>query len=685
MPIVARSSGRRVLARLVLTRLVLTRLALARLVLASLVGLLLLGACDSDSEDDGTPITTVTDLTLVSLDPGLLLPGSRIVLGGSSFLPSFAGPSKLRLKGTLNGSAVDISTEAEFIHYNRMEVSWPGAFAAGLPADGGSFEGEATVRVNSALDGMTHQSAPLPVSLELLPELPPRLDSLQNEVLFVNDPIVCHGEDFLLGGEEGSTIAVVEGCFTAEGSADCVPVGPTEVVTEPFALFDRSRVVFPFSPYVGGIMPGSFTGSVMLINRHSALAGGVELGTDSLATANSIIEPTVVSFAPATASLGQYVDVSGGGFVGVRPGESDSMLATTIIELSGTFTPTGEPAIPADLTLVPQFVSGQLVRYVVNEDDDLGQSIDLRQVAGSFTGTATPLVQFGQDTVVGTAKTVTLGIGHVKQVVWLRFLPTYVESMRHFGCRGLDTRIRDRVFEVARRDYGGVNMDFRATEPDDFALYSVVDIGGPDPNGMGLMGYDNTPGKDDGNIRLYDKIGGVNALTQLDGYPGYGGVFVESLFSFSTHPGALAQSVEGADPLFDQLFDPFRPDRDGKSVAASELNSLPELSDSESCPASDRPTQIACAARVLGSLIGTTVSHEIAHSLGLADPGGSAFHNTGDWPNALMDSGHARSFQERDELAGVGPGHFCQISYEYLRLILPTSEPDPLPVRQDCY
>ena len=50
-----------------------------------------------------------------------------------------------------------------------------------------------------------------------------------------------------------------------------------------------------------------------------------------------------------------------------------------------------------------------------------------------------------------------------------------------------------------------------------------------DPNGLGLFGYDNTPGKDDGNTRLYDKLGGLNAQTQQDGYPGYGGVFLESI------------------------------------------------------------------------------------------------------------------------------------------------------------
>ncbi len=657
----------------------------ARLGLCGALGLVPLAACGSDGEDGQGTVTTVTDITLASVEPGLLLPGSQIVLGGSSFLPLFAGPSQLALSGTLDGTQVAIAIEAEFVDYDRLEVDWPGAFAAGLPADGGSFVGEATVTVDSALDGMTHRSPPLPVTLDLRTELQPRLDSVQNEVLFVNDQVVCHGDGFLLGGDEGSTVAVVEGCFTAEGSADCLPVGPTEVVSEPFGAYGRERVVFPFSPHIAGIRPGSFTGSLHLINRHSPLAGGVELGTDSLPTNNEIIEPAITGIAPSTASLGQYVDIAGGGFIGVKAGQSDAMNPTTLIELNGTFTPDGDEPMSADLGLVPEFVNGQLVRYVVNEEDELGLAIDLRQITGTFSGTATPRIQFGTDTVTGTAEPMTLGIGHVKQVVWLRFLPSYVESLRHFGLRGADSRVRDRVFQVARRDYGGINMDFRATEPDDFALYSVVEIGGPDPNGYGLMGYDNTPGKDDGNLRLHDKIGGVNAVTQQDGYPGFGGVFVESIFGFSTHPGALAQSVDGADPLFDQLFDPFRPDREGNPVAASELGGLPDLTGASTCPASDRPTRIACAALVLGSLIGTTVSHEIGHSLGLADPWGSAFHNTGDWPNALMDSGHLRTFRERAELDGHGPDQFCLVNYQYLRQVLPTDDPDPVPEREDCY
>jgi hypothetical protein len=271
----------------------------------------------------------------------------------------------------------------------------------------------------------------------------------------------------------------------------------------------------------------------------------------------------------------------------------------------------------------------------------------------------------------------------VRQVVWLHFLPQYKESLRHFGMREADELVRARVLEVVRRDYGGVNIDFRLDPPDDFALFSEVEIGGPDPNGVGLLGYDNTPGKDSGNLRLHDKIGGLNALTQLDGSAGYGGVFVESLFTFSVHPGSLADDTGVGHAAFDAVFDPFRPDRGNQPIAQGDLSPWPAGGTTANCPAQDRGARVVCATLVLANLIGTTVSHEVAHSLGLADPGGPEFHNSGDWPNALMDAGHARGFLERAELDGVGPGAFCQHDYDYLRSILPTTEPDPL-IRAVC-
>jgi hypothetical protein len=395
----------------------------------------------------------------------------------------------------------------------------------------------------------------------------------------------------------------------------------------------------------------------------------------------ALLKPRVAGVSPQAASLGQFIDVRGGGFVGGGAGETTTLL------LKGRLTRTGGTSAEVDLILVPRFVSGPLVRYVLTEEDALGAAIDLRQETGVFEGTIAPSTTVGAETVTGDPTSVTFRIAPMKQVIWVSFMPSYVESLRHFGLRALDARIRARVLEVARRDFATINVELRDQRPTDFALYSQVEIAGPDPNGLGLFGYDNTPGKDTGNQRLFDRIGGVNATTQEDGSPGYGGVFIESLFSFSKNPNGRAKATEGADAAFDEIFDEFRSDV-GRPIVAIDFadGDIPTLSSGAGCPvaAGDRRMAAACAVWVLGSLIGTTMSHEIGHSLGLANPYGDGFHNYGDEPNRLMDSGGNRPFLERAELSGQGPGRFCDEEYVYLRRILPTDEPDDRTPRPRC-
>lgn len=164
------------------------------------------------------------------------------------------------------------------------------------------------------------------------------------------------------------------------------------------------------------------------------------------------------------------------------------------------------------------------------------------------------------------------------------------------------------------------------------------------------------------------------------------GVFVESFFGFSLHPGRFVpRPVDGADALFDAILDPFRPDVDGAPVLAADLAGVPALTSGAGCPASDRRQAVACAVWVLGSMIGTTMTHEIGHSLGLAEPGEpDVYHNPGDRPNRLMDAGGARTQRERAELAGEGPAVFCDGDYDYLRRILPAAEPPPAVSRPPC-
>jgi hypothetical protein len=340
------------------------------------------------------------------------------------------------------------------------------------------------------------------------------------------------------------------------------------------------------------------------------------------------------------------------------------------------------------MRLIPEymeFVEGKLIRYTINNDDVLGQALDLRKDTGTFTGTATPIISYGDDDVRGADTQVTFDIAPVKQVVYLQFQPSYVEALRDFGLRAVERKLRDRIVHVCERTYAGVNIEFRTEPPTDFAEYENVELVGVDPNGTGLFGYDNSPGKDSGNVRLYDRIGGVNAKTQQDGFDGFGGVFVRSLMGFSKHPGDFAKSVPGASDLFDETFDPFRSDR-GEPVSSTDLaEGLETLTSGDGCPAKDRKGQIECAIFVLGNLVGGTLSHEIGHSLGLANPFMDGFHNAGDAPARLMDSGGDRPFEERSELLGTAPGEFCDDEYTYLRTILPSKAPESDVQRPGCF
>jgi hypothetical protein len=633
-----------------------------------LIGLVVAGCASSRGPGD----VGLEGLELERVDPGVVVPGTQLVIEGTSFVPDEQGAAILRLVGTANGAAVDVDWPATFVDYNHMTVEITTQFLDEIGGDV-DFDGDATLEVLSIEaaggDGELHLSPPQPVTLQFRHTLTPGVTSiLSGTVIYVNDDIEVDGSGFLLGGTEGQTVASVDGCF--DSGSGCIDIAAVEVVAEPREPFSRDKIKFPFKPQIAGIRPGTFTGTVTIKNRHDAEHG---TGDVTMATPNNVgydmVESQITTINPTAASLGQYVFVTGGGFVGGEPS------ASTEVRLAGTFTPTGGSANPIDMTLIPEFVHGKLVRYIINEDDQLGQSIDLRQVTGTFQGTVEPIVTFQGDTVIGNAMTATLQIAPVKQVVYINFMPSYVEGLRTFGLRAVDNKIRERILDVAERAYAGVNVEFRTEPPIDYAQYAQVDLAGVDPQNTGLFGYDNTPGKDNGNIRLYDRIGGVNAATQQDGYPGFGGVFLKSLLGFSLHPPDGIMGIPGADPVFDKIFDPFRADR-GEVISSADLSDpVAVLTEGSGCPASDRHTQIECAIYVMGSLVGGTTSHELGHSLGLANPYAEGFHDAGDAPNRLMDAGGDRPFLERAELQGFGPGMFCDEEYTYLREILPSSDP----------
>ena len=314
--------------------------------------------------------------------------------------------------------------------------------------------------------------------------------------------------------------------------------------------------------------------------------------------------------------------------------------------------------------LVPHFADGTRLRYVLDEADALGRLIDLRRVSGQFIGQATPIVRKGTDEVVGaTANPPRSPSRRCSQIIYVRFLPSYVDSLRLYGLGNADALVRARIFAVAARDYAGVNVEFRDTPPTDFALYSEVDVEGPDPNALGLLGYDNTPGKDVGNQRLFDRIGGVNATTQSDGFPGYGGIFAENFLGFSAHPSSRVARLE-VDPSATSTASSTRPPRHAAAgqrrrgarrlVGAGDGSAPASLRTRSRRPASAAP----CSSSATSSAPRSRTRPATASASPIPPARRSTTPATG--IDRLMDAGGDRPFEERAELAGPGPGRLLR-------------------------
>ena len=644
--------------------------------------LVVLAGCASGKASD----PGLEGLAISKVAPGTVIPGTKIVVKGDSFVgddyvdgqnkPVFA--AQLHLVGKAGDKTIDEEWPAKFVDFSTMTVA---VDAAKIDALGGDvdFDGTVAMEFVSVNDNETYKSPTLTQKLSFRKKLTPSpTGGFLEGVIFINDQIGIDGTGFLLGGDEGTTYARITGCFKLAGSGPCMPIATQEIALQPTVELQREHAEFPFSPHIAGIKAGDFIGKVQIVNKQ---ATAVETAADPLDVSYSMVTSQVFSADPGAASLGQYVFVHGGGFVGGEP------AAYTELELNGTFNKTGGNPFPAQMYLLPEFVEGKLVRYVINTDDALGHSMDLRTETGHFSGTVTPIIHYNTDAVRGVSTNVTFDIAAIKQVVHLNFSPSYIEGLRDFGLRAVEKSIRKQILSELARIYKGVNIEFRNEPVTDFALFEEVTLMGVDPNNMGLFGYDNSPGKDDGNMRLYDQLGGVNATTQQDGYPGYGGVFLRSLMGFSKHPGSFAKAVPGADDTFDKIFDPFRSDQNGNPVTASDLSGgeLQLLSSGDQCPSSDRKARIQCAVWVIGNLIGGTLGHEIGHSLGLANPYSEGFHDAGDEPQRLMDAGGDRPFLERAQVQGEAGAVFCDDEYDYLRQVMPSKEPPNAVTRPSCY
>lgn len=510
--------------------------------------------------------------------------------------------------------------------------------------------GDGTHAVQLVLEGEGGRSEPFDFVLEIRRSIAIVLDGAPSGDVHRNDLVILEGDGFVEPREGEVTARVVGELVTESGAVSVDAAMPVELS----ALGDRTSALWRLSTALGGATPGELTGTLTLESR---LTNGTMSTSASAPLSLRFLPPAVYALDPATVSLEQVVRVRGAGFLGDEDG-------VTLIRAEGTFTPEGDAARPVPPTeLFLEHVDGSTlagpIRAVPIGEVLVSELFGARR--GVFAGTLTPITSTGaRDEVVGEPAPVTLTLGPLRQVVWLRFLPGFYESLARFGLAAAVGRIEELVQDRIERLYEGYRVEVRLERPTDFGPsgFALVEIGGPDPNGRGLFGYDNSPGKDVGNLRLFDAIGGANAETQADGSLGYGGVFVESLFGFSMHPPAdLAGNGPDPDPLFDEIFDGVRDRPATLSEVAGE---------------GPRAAEVDRAVRALASVIGETTAHELGHSFGLADPYGSrtVFHDPGDNPGCIMESGSARPFGERAQQPGFATSRWCRDAPTYLDAIL---------------
>ncbi|MFB6372529.1 MAG: hypothetical protein ABEN55_05350, partial [Bradymonadaceae bacterium] len=192
------------------------------------------------------------------------------------------------------------------------------------------------------------------------------------------------------------------------------------------------------------------------------------------------------------------------------------------------------------MVLDPEYVeAGVLEHVILPEAGEDGELSGLGSKPGVFEGEIQARIHRNGEKLTSPPRSVRLTILPPKQVVYLKYLPGFSDSLRKFGLRNVEQQIRDRIMAVCKRDYKDYNVECRRRPPTDFADYVTVEIGGRDPNGRSFFGLDNSKGVDRGNLRLDEVVGGRRPAED-EGKFVYGGVFIESFLAFSP---SLAEKI----------------------------------------------------------------------------------------------------------------------------------------------
>ena len=618
-------------------------------------------ACD----DEAAPSTVALwpQLSIGRIEPAVALPGTRLRIFANGLVPTLA-TYEVGFTGDVDGTPVSHGLPATMLSDALIEVPLGGTLTTGA-SEASTFTGMIALRRTAVDTNLPAAVTQRPVTLALARTLTPSITSFSATDLYLGDELVVMGDGFLLPGE-GTSLVQFDGTFTSDEARPVVGLVVPGIAATSASLADvgtpltRTRLTFAMTPDVFGIRPGTFTGTLSVVNVH---ADGTTTQSAALDPGPLAVRaPVLSSVTPLAASRGQIITVLGRGLL-----PSDGLAQTaTVLLLEGVFTPRRGVAEAYDgvsaIVIYPDIVAGiatAVLRVTVAED---GRLVGLGANAGRFVGTLTPLVLAGPDAVEGPPLPIDFRVLSPRQVVHIRFLPGFSDALVRFGLLAERAAVERRVLEVLERDYAGFNVSFTYDEPTHFAEFAVVEVGVQDPNGTKLFGLDNTAGKDSGNVRFDDVIGGFNAETRDQNFAAYGGVFASELLNLSPS----LDDNDLASPRFDDIF----------ASVVPELGGVPARL-GESLVLDDRGQQISEAVRVLGNLLGSTITHEVAHSLGLTAIAGR-YHNDGDTPNWIMDAGQFRPFEERAEIDGQGPGVFEPFNRDYLQSILPVDPTEPI-------
>ncbi|MEZ4474563.1 MAG: hypothetical protein R3F60_28010 [bacterium] len=616
--------------------------ALARPLAGALLALLALAGCADDVPD---PVgARPTPPRVAPLAPESVVPGSVIIIDGGGFLRGDAGQTVVRLRGEVRGAGVDVTLSPARVQPDRLELVVGDAIAEVFRGRAGRLTGTLTVIVSPA-DQPWDARTEVPLLLDWAPFLEPTLAAVEAPDVVAPGALLPIAGDGLIDGAEGQTVLVMQGRFTTLDDE----IRSVDVVLPLFDRQGRRRGRVFLEPGALGLAEGRFRGRAQL---RTTSAAGVEQETAPVDLAFAQGPPRVRALSPEHAARGQSIALLGEGFL---PGDANARTAT-LVHAVGAFGPEGEAGAPVDLLLLPEawIDNGEVrlaLRTVIGDDGPTGFGAS----AGRFVGQIWVELLAGFERAESAPVHATFTVDPATQWVRLVYLPGFRESLARFGLAGAEDRLRALILAVCERDYAGLRVFFAETMPPGQAEHLTVEIGGRDPNGLGLFGADNSPVKDDDNWRLDELLGGRNAESAAAGSFAYGGIFLESFLALSpSQPDANLL----ADPRFDEVFGPFSP-----ALSASARPLAPG-----EVPGGARAAQADRALSALANLVGSTITQEVGHALGLARVPGEV-HNPQDTDGGLMDAGGDRPFVERAALDGTPPARFLEPNRSYLRAL----------------